>query len=213
MQCSCSSWLSVGVSPVVPTATRPWLPSSTCQFHQLDQRLLVHRAVGERGDQRGNGASEHARLRTAGRGLENRREPSREKPAPQARECRTRRTRYGIVGRKSERSEDRACASIRSPPPAVSLAALARLARRRRGRRPPPRASCSPRRSTATRAGDWDARRAPSPGRPAARSPPTSSLWVRLRDGAGDLVGVRAVPRRATPTGRGWRRCAAPASG
>ena len=32
MQCSCSSWLSVGVSPVVPTATSPWLPSATCQF-------------------------------------------------------------------------------------------------------------------------------------------------------------------------------------
>ena len=32
MQCSCSAWLRVGVSPVVPTATSPWLPSATCQF-------------------------------------------------------------------------------------------------------------------------------------------------------------------------------------
>ena len=28
----CSSWLSVGLSPVVPTGTRPWVPSSICQF-------------------------------------------------------------------------------------------------------------------------------------------------------------------------------------
>ena len=26
----CSSWESVGDSPVVPTGTRPWLPSATC---------------------------------------------------------------------------------------------------------------------------------------------------------------------------------------
>src|SRR5690348_4580706 len=28
----CSSWLSVGLSPVVPTGTRPWVPSEICQF-------------------------------------------------------------------------------------------------------------------------------------------------------------------------------------
>src|SRR5690242_16253233 len=28
----CSSWLRVGLSPVVPTGTRPWVPSSICQF-------------------------------------------------------------------------------------------------------------------------------------------------------------------------------------
>src|SRR6195952_2242264 len=27
----CSSWLSVGLSPVVPTGTRPWVPSAICQ--------------------------------------------------------------------------------------------------------------------------------------------------------------------------------------
>ena len=27
----CSSWLSVGLSPVVPTGTSPWLPSAMCQ--------------------------------------------------------------------------------------------------------------------------------------------------------------------------------------
>src|ERR1700712_1390890 len=26
----CSSWLSVGLSPVVPTGTRPWVPSAIC---------------------------------------------------------------------------------------------------------------------------------------------------------------------------------------
>jgi hypothetical protein len=29
--CLCSAWLSVGLSPVVPTGTRPWVPFSTCQ--------------------------------------------------------------------------------------------------------------------------------------------------------------------------------------
>ena len=28
----CSSWLKVGLSPVVPTGTRPWVPSEICQF-------------------------------------------------------------------------------------------------------------------------------------------------------------------------------------
>ena len=28
----CSSWLTVGLSPVVPTGTRPWVPSAICQF-------------------------------------------------------------------------------------------------------------------------------------------------------------------------------------
>src|SRR5437899_4144696 len=28
----CSSWLSVGLSPVVPTGTSPWVPSEICQF-------------------------------------------------------------------------------------------------------------------------------------------------------------------------------------
>src|SRR5262245_27846160 len=28
----CSSWLSVGLSPVVPTGTSPWVPSDICQF-------------------------------------------------------------------------------------------------------------------------------------------------------------------------------------
>src|SRR5215813_12262836 len=28
----CSSWLSVGLSPVVPTGTRPCVPSAICQF-------------------------------------------------------------------------------------------------------------------------------------------------------------------------------------
>src|SRR3569832_1997299 len=28
----CSSWLSVGLSPVVPTGTRPLVPSAICQF-------------------------------------------------------------------------------------------------------------------------------------------------------------------------------------
>src|SRR6201993_1073047 len=28
----CSSWLTVGLSPVVPTGTRPWVPSLICQF-------------------------------------------------------------------------------------------------------------------------------------------------------------------------------------
>src|SRR5262249_37043435 len=28
----CSSWLRVGLSPVVPTGTRPWVPSEICQF-------------------------------------------------------------------------------------------------------------------------------------------------------------------------------------
>src|SRR5689334_4504781 len=28
----CSSWLRVGLSPVVPTGTRPWVPSAICQF-------------------------------------------------------------------------------------------------------------------------------------------------------------------------------------
>src|ERR1700730_5584262 len=27
----CSSWLKVGLSPVVPTGTRPWVPSAICQ--------------------------------------------------------------------------------------------------------------------------------------------------------------------------------------
>src|SRR5439155_16198678 len=27
-----SSWLRVGLSPVVPTGTRPWVPSEICQF-------------------------------------------------------------------------------------------------------------------------------------------------------------------------------------
>src|SRR5271165_6167519 len=27
----CSSWLKVGLSPVVPTGTRPWVPSVICQ--------------------------------------------------------------------------------------------------------------------------------------------------------------------------------------
>src|ERR1700720_4738494 len=27
----CSSWLTVGLSPVVPTGTRPWVPSAICQ--------------------------------------------------------------------------------------------------------------------------------------------------------------------------------------
>src|SRR5436309_14759671 len=29
---SCSSWLTVGLSPVVPTGTRPWIPSAICQL-------------------------------------------------------------------------------------------------------------------------------------------------------------------------------------
>src|SRR5262245_38848935 len=32
MMCSCSSWLSVGDSPVVPTGARQSVPCSTCQF-------------------------------------------------------------------------------------------------------------------------------------------------------------------------------------
>src|SRR5689334_24938747 len=28
----CSSWLSVGLSPVVPTGTSPWVPSVVCQL-------------------------------------------------------------------------------------------------------------------------------------------------------------------------------------
>src|SRR6266850_680538 len=28
----CSSWLTVGLSPVVPTGTRPWVPSAICQL-------------------------------------------------------------------------------------------------------------------------------------------------------------------------------------
>src|ERR1700759_5185229 len=28
----CSSWLKVGLSPVVPTGTSPWVPSVICQF-------------------------------------------------------------------------------------------------------------------------------------------------------------------------------------
>src|ERR1700748_1670485 len=28
----CSSWLTVGLSPVVPTGTRPLVPSEICQF-------------------------------------------------------------------------------------------------------------------------------------------------------------------------------------
>src|SRR5215470_7675638 len=28
----CSSWLRVGLSPVVPTGTRPWVPSAICQL-------------------------------------------------------------------------------------------------------------------------------------------------------------------------------------
>src|SRR5262245_62143082 len=28
----CSSWLNVGLSPVVPTGTRPWVPSAICQL-------------------------------------------------------------------------------------------------------------------------------------------------------------------------------------
>src|ERR1700716_4170170 len=28
----CSSWFTVGLSPVVPTGTRPWVPSAICQF-------------------------------------------------------------------------------------------------------------------------------------------------------------------------------------
>src|ERR1700730_5934795 len=28
----CSSWLRVGLSPVVPTGTSPWVPSAICQF-------------------------------------------------------------------------------------------------------------------------------------------------------------------------------------
>src|ERR1700744_3455956 len=28
----CSSWLNVGLSPVVPTGTSPWVPSEICQF-------------------------------------------------------------------------------------------------------------------------------------------------------------------------------------
>src|SRR5712691_6816863 len=28
----CSSWLTVGLSPVVPTGTSPWVPSVICQF-------------------------------------------------------------------------------------------------------------------------------------------------------------------------------------
>src|SRR5258706_4963750 len=27
----CSSWFTVGLSPVVPTGTRPWVPSAICQ--------------------------------------------------------------------------------------------------------------------------------------------------------------------------------------
>src|SRR5258705_11340115 len=27
----CSTWLTVGLSPVVPTGTRPWVPSAICQ--------------------------------------------------------------------------------------------------------------------------------------------------------------------------------------
>src|SRR3954468_1825894 len=30
--CLCSSWLSVGLSPVVPTGTRPFVPFSICQW-------------------------------------------------------------------------------------------------------------------------------------------------------------------------------------
>src|SRR3984885_7138721 len=28
----CSSWVTVGLSPVVPTGTRPWVPSVICQL-------------------------------------------------------------------------------------------------------------------------------------------------------------------------------------
>src|ERR1700684_61641 len=28
----CSSWFTVGLSPVVPTGTRPWVPSAICQL-------------------------------------------------------------------------------------------------------------------------------------------------------------------------------------
>src|ERR1700744_25313 len=28
----CPSWLTVGLSPVVPTGTRPWVPSAICQL-------------------------------------------------------------------------------------------------------------------------------------------------------------------------------------
>src|SRR5947199_10600672 len=28
----CSSWLTVGLAPVVPTGTSPWVPSAICQF-------------------------------------------------------------------------------------------------------------------------------------------------------------------------------------
>ena len=41
----CSSWLSVGLSPVVPTGTRPCVPSLICQSTKRLERLLVDLAI------------------------------------------------------------------------------------------------------------------------------------------------------------------------
>jgi len=51
----CSSWFTVGLSPVVPTGTRPWVPSAICQPYQPAKGRLVERAVLERRDQSGEG--------------------------------------------------------------------------------------------------------------------------------------------------------------
>ncbi|MEJ0041332.1 MAG: hypothetical protein WDM81_03590 [Rhizomicrobium sp.] len=49
----CSSWLSVGDSPVVPQGTRPWLPCAICQDTSLRERGLVHRAAAQGRDEAG----------------------------------------------------------------------------------------------------------------------------------------------------------------
>ncbi len=51
---SCSSWLSVGLSPVVPTGTSPADPSAICQSTSFLQRVHVDIAVPERRDKGGD---------------------------------------------------------------------------------------------------------------------------------------------------------------
>ena len=50
--CLCSSCDRVGLSPVVPTGTSPFVPSAICHSTMSRKRLFVERAVFERRDQR-----------------------------------------------------------------------------------------------------------------------------------------------------------------
>ena len=219
MQCSCSSWLSVGVSPVVPTATRPWLPSATCQFTSptsaASSTLPSRNGVIERGD----GAFEHGRaLRTghrdAGTAAKTGRGTVIVKRTLTASALRGRRAGHTLwysAAQKQKRSSraEHAHPSLLpvllaglwlglAPPPPAQTTAQARAAGAGARRRRAP--------ATGRRRRRW-------PPRPAARSRRDIVLWTRLRDGAGRLGRVSATSSPATRTGPGSRRCAAPASG